>query len=264
MIPRIIHYCWFGKEPLSELAKDCIASWKKYCPDYEIKEWNESNFDLNCCDFVKEAYDSKKWAFLSDCARLYIIYNEGGIYLDIDVKLINSLDALLTNVCFLGEEPSGYINTGIGFGAEKHSVIVYELLQEYFGKKFILPDGSYDMTPCPTKNTLPLRKYGYRFSEKDIWKRKFVTIYPPEYFCPLNYETSVMNITDNTIAIHLYNASWHSRLDKMVTRIECCDSKKHPTEYKLRRFISFPFRVINKVEKKGLRKTILFIKNKLK
>ena len=95
MIPKVIHYCWFGGNPLPELAQKCIASWKKYCPDYEIKEWNESNFDLNCCDYVREAYEAKKWAFVSDVARLYAMVHEGGIYMDTDVEVIAPLDSLL-------------------------------------------------------------------------------------------------------------------------------------------------------------------------
>ena len=117
MIPKIIHYCWFGSNPLSETAQECIASWRKYCPDYEIKEWNENNFDLNCCNFVKEAYEAKKWAFVRDVARLKIIYEEGEIYLDTDVQVVKSFDDLLNNQCFLGEETSGCIKTGLGFGA---------------------------------------------------------------------------------------------------------------------------------------------------
>lgn len=264
MIPKVIHYCWFGGKPLPELEKDCIASWRKFCPDYEIKEWNESNFDLECCDFVKEAYAAKKWAFLSDCARLLIIYKEGGIYLDTDVKLMKSLDSMLNLKCFLGEETSGYVNTGIGFGAEKHSAIIYELLKEYYGKNFLLNNGTYDMTPCPQKNTVPLQKMGYRFSGKDIWQINEVTIYPPEYFCPLNYKTGAVNITENTISIHLFNASWHSAIDKIIYKIECCDSIRHPNKYKFKRCISFPLRVINKVKKNGIRKTILLIRGKLR
>ena len=263
MIPKVIHYCWFGGSDLPELAKECIESWKKYCPDYEIIRWNEDNFNINCCDFTKEAYDAHKWAFLSDCARLYIIYHEGGIYLDTDVKLIKPLDSLLKNRCFLGEETSGYINTGLGFGAEKENPVIGQLLLEYLKNKFILQDGSYDMCPCPQKNTIPLQRLGYEFNGKQIWQGNDVTVYPPEYFCPLNYETGVMNKTEKTISIHLYNASWHSRLDKIIMKIENCDSKKCPFECKIRRGISFPFRIFNKIKKIGFKDTFSFIKSKL-
>ena len=110
MIPKVIHYCWFGGNPLPELAQKCIASWKKYCPDYEIKEWNESNFDLNCCDYVREAYEAKKWAFVSDVARLYAMVHEGGIYMDTDVEVIAPLDSLLQYHAVSGFETEHYSN----------------------------------------------------------------------------------------------------------------------------------------------------------
>ena len=113
MIPKIIHYCWFGGKNLPPLAKRCIASWKKYLPDYEIKEWNESNFDINCCDYVREAYQAKKWAFVTDYVRLFVLVNEGGIYMDTDVEVIGSLDYFLENEAFSGLENSSYISTGI-------------------------------------------------------------------------------------------------------------------------------------------------------
>ena len=249
MIPKVIHYCWFGGNPLSEDIQKCISSWKKYCPDYKIKEWNETNFDLNCCNFVREAYKAKKWAFLSDCARLYIIYNEGGIYLDTDVELLQSLDGMLQNKCFLGEETSGYINTGLGFGAEKKNLIIYDLLQEYLSNSFLKGDGSYDMIPCPIKNTIPLQKLGYKFSGTEVWIGEDVTVYPPEYFCPLDYVTNVKNITDKTISIHHYNESWHNVIDKIIIKIEKCDERDRILEYKMRRIISLPFRVIKKIQK---------------
>ena len=118
MLPKKIHYCWFGGNELPDLAIKCIESWKKYCPDYEIIEWNETNFDLECCDFVKEAYKAKKWAFVSDYARLKVVYDNGGIYLDTDVELVKSLDILLQEKCYFGEETTGYVATGLGFGAE--------------------------------------------------------------------------------------------------------------------------------------------------
>ena len=105
MIPKIIHYCWFGGNPLPELAIKCIESWKKYLPDYEIKEWNESNFDINCCAYVREAYEAKKWAFVSDYARFWILYQHGGLYFDTDVELIKSIDDLIVKGAFMGCEP---------------------------------------------------------------------------------------------------------------------------------------------------------------
>ena len=262
MIPKIIHYCWFGSNPLSETAQECIASWRKYCPEYEIKEWNESNFDLNCCDFVKEAYEAKKWAFVSDVARLKIVYEEGGIYLDTDVQVVKSFDDLLSNQCFLGEETTGFINTGLGFGAEKHSLIVKELFEMYIGKHFKLEDESFDMVPCPQKNTEPLFKYGYQFSGIKIWENEHVTIYPPEYFCPLDYEKQTLEKTNKTYSIHWYNASWHTKLDKIILNIERCENKD-TIEFKIRKILSAPFRVVNKIKKIGWHNTMIYIGKKL-
>ena len=145
MIPKVIHYCWFGGNPLPELAQKCIASWKKYCPDYEIKEWNESNFDLNCCDYVREAYEAKKWAFVSDVARLYAMVHEGGIYMDTDVEVIAPLDSLLQYHAVSGFETEHSIPTGL-MACEKGNPMFTEFLNEYKTAHFLLPDSSLDQT----------------------------------------------------------------------------------------------------------------------
>jgi len=152
-IPKVIHYCWFGGNEKSKLIKKCIDSWKKYCPDYEIKEWNESNFDIEINNYVKEAYEAKKWAFVSDYARLWIVYNYGGIYLDTDVELIKSLDNLLNYKAYFGSEDGKLINTGLGFGAIKDNEFVKKIKDDYEYIHFIKDDGTYDITPCPKRNT---------------------------------------------------------------------------------------------------------------
>lgn len=146
MIPKVIHYCWFGHNEKPELVKRCIESWKKYCPDYEIKEWNENNFDVNLCDYTKQAYYEGKWAFVSDVARLWIVYNEGGIYLDTDVELHNTLDELLNYSCWFACDDIRYINTGLGFGGEKNHQLVGSILKDYYNKIF-------DRTICNVHNT---------------------------------------------------------------------------------------------------------------
>lgn len=128
MIPKVIHYCWFGGNSKPELVQKCIESWKQYCPEYKIVEWNESNFDVNCIDYVKCAYQDKKWAFVFDYARLWIIYNNGGIYLDTDVLLKNNLDDLLSYDCWLASDDVRYIATGLGFGAVKNHYIIEKLM----------------------------------------------------------------------------------------------------------------------------------------
>ncbi len=207
MIPKVIHYCWFGGNEIPELEKKCIESWKKYCPDYKIIEWNESNFDVESNVFAKEAMEEKQWAFVSDVARLQVVFQEGGVYLDTDVELIRPLDDLLENRCFLAEEYSGYVGTALGFGAEKGNPIVGEMLQQYQGH-FKLAKGIFDVVPSPRKNTAPLYKYGYRFSGKQIWKTEHAIVYPVEYFCPLNRETGELNRTKNTYSIHYFSALW--------------------------------------------------------
>lgn len=155
MIPKRIHYCWFGGNPKSELIKNCIASWQEKCPDYEIIEWNESNYDVTANSYVKEAYEAKKWAFVSDYARLDIIYNRGGVYLDTDVELYTSLDDLLKYDAFYCFESSRNINSGLGFGAVKDHASTKSCLGYYNGKHFII-NGKPDLTPCPRGNTLAL------------------------------------------------------------------------------------------------------------
>ena len=197
-IPKVIHYCWFGKNPLPESVEKCIESWKKYCPEYKIICWNEDNFDVSCCDYVREAYEAQKWAFVSDVARLMIIYEHGGIYLDTDVELIKSLDFVVDeNEFFFGiETQSGdvssivsEVNTGIGFGAIVHNRIVKEMLDIYVDLHFETADG-VDLTPCPKRNSMVLEKYG--FDGQDA-KYNFMngTIYPSKYFCPLEYNSDV-------------------------------------------------------------------------
>lgn len=214
MIPKKIHYCWFGNNPKTDSINECIESWKKYLPDYEIIEWNESNFDINKNDFVKEAYTSKKYAFVSDFARLQIIYDNGGIYFDVDIKLIKNLNEILEKGPYLGCENNNYINTGLGFAAEPKNEIVKKMLDEYNGKYFII-NGEMDLTPCTHKNTDALVKLGWdKKNEKTVINGTY--IYPTEYFCPYNYYTGEMNITENTYSIHECQCSWLKEYEKKL------------------------------------------------
>jgi hypothetical protein len=219
MIPKKIHYCWFGRNPKPALFQRCIASWKKYCPDYEIIEWNEENFDLNCCDYVREAYDAKKWAFVTDYARLKIVHDQGGIYLDTDVELRKSLDPLLENGGFMGFDEKGIVATGLGFGAEAGNEIVGAFLKDYDDLPFVLPDGSFDLTPCPNRNTAVLEHLGMDLKTHDqvFMGMKFL---PREYLCPMDYYTGKKTITQNTYSIHHYYSSWTSKVTKRTTRIK--------------------------------------------
>lgn len=222
MIPKKIHYCWFGKNPLPELAQECIASWKKYCPDYEIIEWNESNFDINCCDYVREAYGAKKWAFISDVARLYALVKCGGIYMDTDVEVIKPLDDLLDYEAFSGFETKTQIPTGIMSCRESHPLF-YELLHDYDNVHFIRPDGSYDLTTNVVRITNICLKYGLKLDDTFQTVSDF-TLFPHDYFCPKSVDTGIVTITDNTYTIHHFDGSWlsdESKYELLLKRKYC-------------------------------------------
>lgn len=212
MIPKIIHYCWFGRGAKSELIEKCIKSWREIMPDYEIIEWNEDNFDVNLIPYTKEAYDNKRYAFVSDVARLHVIYHHGGIYLDTDVEVIRKFDDLLNQEAFFGFEDEKAVNSGLAFGAVKGNLLVKEMLADYNDVHFQLPNGDLNLTACPVRNTNVLLNYGL-VQNNQTQKLGNVTIYSTEYFCPKDYLTGEINFTENTYSIHLYNASWHSKYE---------------------------------------------------
>lgn len=213
MIPKIIHYCWFGGKPLPKLAQKCIASWKKFLPNYEIKRWDESNFDLNACAYVQEAYQAKKWAFVSDYARFAILYKYGGLYFDTDVEIIKPLDDLLARGGFMGLEqdgPKAIVAPGLGLAATHGLDLYREILDIYHMRHFLNSDGSLNTTTVVTYTTEILRKHGLQ-DKPGIQQVAGITIYPKEYFCPKDYVTGKLTVTPNTVAIHHYTASWFSK-----------------------------------------------------
>lgn len=218
-IPKVIHYCWFGNGKMDKTAKKCIKSWKKYCPDYEIVCWNEENFDFSQNKYAREAYEAGKWAFVSDVARLSIIHENGGIYFDTDVELIKPIDDLLQNSGFFGFDEKGIVATGLGFGAEKGNRIVAEFLKDYEDISFVLPDGSFDQTPCPDRNTEALKRLGMDVENKNQTFMDTLFL-PSEYLCPMDYYTGKKTITKNTYSIHHYAASWTSATTKRTTFIK--------------------------------------------
>ena len=147
-IPKIIHYCWFGGGPISAESQKCMESWKKYCPDYKIMAWNEQNFDISTNRYAQQAYEAKKYAFVSDYVRLAVLYEYGGIYLDTDVELVRPLDELLELPGFMGFQTNNEVATGLGFGARKGNSVVQALLRDYDALDFLKADGSADLTPC--------------------------------------------------------------------------------------------------------------------
>lgn len=206
MIPKVIHYCWFGGNPMPNSALKCIESWKKFCPDYVIKEWNESNFDINCCDYIREAYESKKWAFVTDYVRLYAMVNEGGIYMDTDVEVLKPLDKFLCHKAFSGFESSGKIPTGI-MACEKEYEPFKELLSEYNNRKFIMENGDFNVTTNVAYITNLFTRYGLKLDNSYQEVQGFV-LYPMDYFCAKSFKTGIVHITDNTYTIHHFSGSW--------------------------------------------------------
>ena len=211
MIPKKIHYCWFGGKELPKEARECITSWKKYLPEYEIIEWNEKNVDLNCCNYVKEAYEKKKWAFVSDYFRFEILYRFGGIYFDTDVKVLKSLVPILEKGAYFGKETErdgGMVASGLGMAVEPHNDIYREVLQMYHSESFLNDDGTENLKTVVQRLTEILLKHGFRQNEnyEVIQKIDGISIYPGEYFCPMGYD-GISNITNNSYTIHLYNAS---------------------------------------------------------
>ena len=220
MIPKVIHYCWFGGNPLPELAQKCIESWKKYCPDYEIRRWDETNFDINCCEYVREAYAAKMWAFVSDYARFKILYESGGVYFDTDVELIKPIDDIVENGAFMGLEESSKVSvaTGLGLGAEKGSFLLEEILDNYHHSHFEKDEnGSYETVV--TRVTDIVLKHG-DIQPDEISDVAGIRIYPAEYFCPLDFYTGKMTITNSTRSIHHYTASWCSKTQKIIFSIK--------------------------------------------
>lgn len=213
-IPKVIHYCWFGGGEFSPLMKKCIASWKEFCPDYEIIEWNESNVDLSQSRYAQAALENKKWSYVSDYVRNFVIYEYGGIYLDTDVMLAKNLVPLLEHQAFAGWE-EGAVNTGLGFGAEKHNPIVKEFIEDYYHLEYFCEDGSVNTLIQPELTTKVLLKHGMENRDDIIQQVESFTIYPREYFCPYDIRLEKMKKTPNTYSIHYYSASWYTEEQKL-------------------------------------------------
>ena len=209
MIPKIIHYCWFGRNPLPPLAVKCIESWKKYLPNYEIKEWNEDNFDLNLYPYAKEAYKARKFAFVTDVVRLYALYHEGGIYMDTDVEVLKSLDPFLKHHAFSGFEDEKNVPTGI-MASEKGGRWVKENLAYYDNRHFILENGYLDITTNVVIITSYMLPLGLKQNNTYQDFPNLVTIYPKDFFCPLSTTGGKDFFSNNTTVVHHFSGSWLS------------------------------------------------------
>lgn len=227
MIPKVIHYCWFGRNPKPKLFEKCLKSWKKYCPDYEIVEWNEDNFEINSNLYTKEAYECKKWAFVTDYVRLYVLYNFGGIYMDTDVEVLKPLDRFLNHEAFSGFENETSIPTGI-MASEKGNDLFKHLLDYYTDRHFIV-DGKMDVTTNVVTITKLLSQMGFCPNNQYQVIHGFA-LYPYDYFCPQDFATGSLTVTENSYTIHHFAGSWLSN-----------DERKHVKHVRVKAKISKVF-----------------------
>ena len=213
MIPKVIHYCWFGRNPLPESAKKYIASWRKFFPDYEIKEWNEDNFDVNIIPYTAEAYSAKKYAFVSDYARFWILYRYGGLYFDTDVEVIKPMDDIIARGPFMGIEVEAdeitlpKVAPGLGLGVNPGLGLYKEILDYYAPLHFLKNDGSFNQVTVVNYVTKVLEQNGLR-PTNNIQEVAGVWIYPKDYFNPLDDHTGRLVTTYNTRTIHWYTRTW--------------------------------------------------------
>ncbi len=312
-IPRIIHYCWFGHTPKPELAKKCIQSWEKYFPDFEIKEWNEDNFDVTICDYIKEAYTAKKWAFVSDYARCWIMYEFGGIYFDTDVEVIKSFEDILEKGPFMGCEASEInsfkekrkqtiisdiklafnstenklmcckiltdknisdnnkqnlsVNLGLGIGAYPKQYLYKMMLEFYSTQHFIMENGCNNTITIVEFTSALLDYMGVHdfnnIIQIEFAKNDFTIIYPKEFFCPLDYHTGQLSITEQTHSIHHYSESWLNSAQKIENSIRRYLVRHGYKNQLAERIITLPFRIVNKIQSIGIKGTLILILKKI-
>lgn len=224
MIPKIIHYCWFGRGPMPSSAYKCINSWQKFLPNYEIKLWNEDNFDVNIIPYTQEAYEAKKYAFVSDFARFWILHKYGGLYFDTDVEIIRPLNDLIERGPFMGCEKDSQtsqrgdctccaVAPGLGLGVNPGLGLYKEIIDLYSSLHFTMSDNGMPPKTIVDYTTTVLCKHGLKVAN-DIQFCAGVWIYPKEYFAPKDVDTHLLEITDNTRTIHHYDASWAEWYDK--------------------------------------------------
>lgn len=230
MIPKVIHYCWFGGKEMPSLGKKCIKSWQKYFPDYEIRRWDESNFDVNTIPYVAEAYRQRKYAFVSDYARFLILYNHGGVYFDTDVEVLKPMEHIMEKGEFMARENSDYsVNTGVapglGLAMEKGSDVLKDLLDIYASMEFVNPDVDPNGKTIVDVASEYFESKGLQ-REQTVQRVAGITIYPEDYFSPLNVVTGQTRITPNTVAIHHYSGSWMSPMGRFKIKIKRLAGKR--------------------------------------
>lgn len=207
IIPKVIHYCWFGGKSLPEKNRSYVEHWKQLCPDYKIIEWNESNYDISKCLYMEQAWKNKYWSFVSDYARLDIIYEHGGIYMDTDVEMLKNLNNLLYQEAYMGFEQNLYVNTGLGFGAREKHPMIKEMRDEYNERFFLDEDGMFNLTACPHYQTNYLKRHGL-VTNGQHQQIGGMTIYPASVLCSFCYQSKREVRTPYSYTIHHYDASW--------------------------------------------------------
>ena len=218
MIPKTIHYCWFGRNPLPASAVKCINSWRKFFPDYEIKEWNEDNFDVNIIPYTAEAYQARKYAFVSDYARFWILYHYGGVYFDTDVEVIKPMDDIIERGPFMGIEVISieefptypFVNPGLGVGAEKSMAFFEKMLDAYADQHFGYEKDRVTDKGVVWRTTDLLIQSGIQPGESHQVIDN-INIYPIDFFNPYDDLTGKLRVTENTRSIHWYAATWQKR-----------------------------------------------------
>lgn len=232
MIPKIIHYCWFGGKPLPELALRCIESWRKYLPDYEIRQWNEENFDVNMIPFTAEAYRQRKFAFVSDYARFWILYKCGGVYFDTDVEVIRPMDDIIERGCFIGFEvdpdgensPGMYaprysfgVNPGLGTGFSIKHPFLQKMIKLYSSLTFQETTMTPWLKTVVAYTTEALMNEGLK-NIKGIQQVGDIIVYPREYFAPINVISGKLHIGISTYTIHHYMGTWNGDKNKTLKK----------------------------------------------
>lgn len=260
MIPKVIHYCWFGGNPKPDSVKKCIESWSNFCPDFELLEWNENNFDINCCSYVKEAYEERKWAFITDYVRLWVMFNYGGIYMDTDVEVIGTLDSFLKHRAFSGFESNTMVPTGI-MASEKGMPIIGDLLKYYEGRHFLLESGVPDLTTNVITITKYFQKKGLQ-SNNTLQEIEGFVFYPNDYFCPKDYLTGKIVISENTRTIHHFMGTWCSEEQKRIAQMLRGLENRNVVIQILGKFCVILYGAISKIRTYGIKKTFRYYRDK--